>query len=1133
MDQQINFIHLRTYTDYSLGFGAIKIKELVKSSLKLGYPALAITDKNNLFGSLEYAIEAAKSGLQPIIGIDITIEYKSSKFGNIILISKNEQGYNNLMAISSMMYLKRDKDKPLFISIDDLIKHKSGLIAIICGPKDSVERISFNMQEFYIFADSDEIISHFGDNVYIELIRHNNMSATDIAYERSVIEYAYQQNVPIVATNSVAFLNSEFHEAQDSLMCIINGRYIAEDDRPKVEESFYLKTPNEMQQLFADLPEALENSVLIAMRCSYFPESRGPLLPKFASIAEAQMLEDESLSGLQQRFEQFKISEDNQDLYLQRLHFELKVINKMQYPGYFLIVSDFIRWSKKNSIPVGPGRGSGAGSIVAWALDITDLDPIKFGLLFERFLNPDRVSMPDFDIDFCQERRSEVIKYVQDKYGYDRVAQIITYGKLQARAVLRDVGRVLQMPYNVIDKICKMVPNNPANPVTLSEAIALDSELKESRNTDSDISKLLDISLKLEGLNRHVSTHAAGIVIADRPISQLAPLYLDANSDMPAVQYSMKYAESAGLIKFDFLGLKTLTVISWSMEILRQKGIILDISSINLDDKATYELLSTGNTVGIFQFESSGMRDAIKKLKPDSIGDLIALGSLYRPGPMDNIPSYINRKHGVEKAVYFHPLAEDILKETYGIIVYQEQVMEIAKVLAGFSLGEADLLRRAMGKKIKAEMEAQKEGFINGCIKNNINASKAAEIFALIEKFASYGFNKSHAAAYAMISYQTAYLKANYIKEFLVASINSEIHDTDKINLFIEEAKKFNVKILLPNINLSESMFCVEDDAIRFGLAAIKNVGLGVTNAIVSERRNGGLFTDIYDFINRLSAGVLNKRSLENIILSGCLDELETNRSRLFASAEMLLKYGIEQHNNKHSGQFSLFDDHFEMSKPHLHNETVWSKEEALSKEFLAFGFYLSDHPVLIYEKQLRKIGYTSSTSLESYKSSSQRGAKIAIAGVVISSKVKSSKRGKYAFIQLSDPYGLIEVSIFNESLLLKSKELMQVGVMVFIKAEIKRDVNGARILAEEMTALKDAIKNVTLCIEIEILEHNAAIALSKILSTEHIPGAKNVLLKQRLSCGSTISFKSKSPLYLLPSDEERVKQISGIIIND
>lgn len=1123
-----SFIHLRVYSDYSLGSGAIRIKDLVKSSVKQKFPALALTDKNNLFASLEYSMEALKYGVQPLVGIDICIHYGKDLYGNMVLIAKDQAGYTNLLKLASNVYLKRTANKQLSIDFGELLELESGLIVLAANPIDSIEKKAFSRKDGGSFEFLDTLRQKAKDRVYIELIRKSNETIEDRDFEKQMVDYAYKNNIPLVATNYASFLDPSFYEAQDALSCISGGRYILEEDRPRLASDFYLKSSQAMCELFADIPEAVHNTINIAKRCTVYSESRPPLLPKFTqdiSTPEEDIIRREATDGLKRRLSDLSLNKDAEKEYFERLDFELSVINKMFYAGYFLIVSDFIRWSKEQGIPVGPGRGSGAGSIVAWALEITDLDPIKFGLLFERFLNPDRVSMPDFDIDFCQERREEVIEYVKHKYGSDKVAQIITYGKLQARAVLRDVGRVLHMPYGAIDKICKMVPNNPANPVTLSEAIKLDKELQKSQDTDPEINKLLSISLQLEGINRHVSTHAAGVVIADRPIIEIVPLYCDDADGMPAVQYSMKYAEAAGLIKFDFLGLKTLTVISWTLKLLKTKGIELDISKLQLDDAPTYALLSKGATIGVFQFESAGMKDAIKRLKPDAIEDLIALGSLYRPGPMDNIPNYINRKHGLEKPEYLHPLMENCLRETYGIIVYQEQVMEIARALAGYTLGNADLLRRAMGKKIKAEMEAQREVFISGCVANNIDKSKAQEIFALIEKFASYGFNKSHAAAYAIISYQTAYLKANYTTEFLVASINSEIHDTDKINIFLQEAKKFNIPILLPDINKSIALFSIEDGAIRFGLGAIKNVGVAVVNKVIEERKKG-LWKSIYDFVERCGKGVVNRRMFEGLCRSGAFDSLDDNRRKLIESVESLLKYSQEYNAEKDSAQVGLFS--FESDdldqKPALERVEKWTIDEALRNEFEAFGFYLSSHPLEPFSAKLKKLGVMESDRVE-FISNQPKGTKITLAGAITSRKVKSSKRGKYAFIQISDRRGLIEVSIFNEEMLYKNDELLKVGNLIFLTADVRSDDSGQRIMVDSLCSIEEALGRVNTALSVIIKSNSAIEEVKELIGSS----GKKVILALKLESGELVSFNAANALCITEENERKLRRVNGV----
>ena len=856
------YIHLRVHSAYSLLEGALPVKLLAKLAAKDAQPALAVTDRNNLFGALEIAETLAGAGIQPITGCTLalgaseTAEDSGPKTngngaaspitGSIALLAKDAEGYRNLLSLSSTAFLDHSETGHPHITWAELARHNAGLIALTGGPDGPIDRLLRDDNTDAARAQLTSLKGIYGNRLYVEIQRHG--TAEERRVEPELLKLAYELEIPLVATNQCYFPSRDDFDAHDALICIAEGRYVSEDDRRKLTPEHYFKSRKEMMALFADLPEALENTVEIARRCAFRPRTHPPILPQFATAksddpetilkAETEELRVQAREGLAERLRVVGAAEGyTEDQYKERLEFELDIIARMKYPGYFLIVSDFIKWTKGQGIPVGPGRGSGAGSVVAWSLSITDLDPLRFGLLFERFLNPERVSMPDFDIDFCQERRDEVIRYVQDKYGAGRVAQIITFGKLQARAVLRDVGRVLQMPYGQVDRLCKMVPNNPANPVTLEEAIDGEPRLQDERDNDPVVANLLENSLKLEGLYRHASTHAAGVVIGDRPLIELVPLYRDPRAPLPATQFNMKWVEPAGLVKFDFLGLKTLTVIQRALALIKQRGIELDFATLELDDKKTYELMSRGDTVGVFQLESTGMRDSLRKLKPDRFGDIIAMVSLYRPGPMDNIPNYINRKYGLEKPDYLHPLIEDTLKETYGVIIYQEQVMQIAQQLSGYSLGEADLLRRAMGKKIKAEMDKQKVRFVEGALKNGVDKGRADYIFELVAKFAGYGFNKSHAAAYALLAYQTAYLKANYPVEFLAASMTYDMGNTDKLYLFAQEARRNKIDVLPPSVNASGVDFLPEDGAIRYCLSALKNFGRGAAEQIVSRAR--------------------------------------------------------------------------------------------------------------------------------------------------------------------------------------------------------------------------------------------------------------------------------------------------------
>ena len=842
-----DFVHLRVHSAYSLSEGAIHVKDLAKLCGEMAMPAVAVTDTNNLFGALEFSEAAAKFGVQPIIGCQLRVQSTADSAqtsrpgdgpkisGDMVFLAKDDAGYRNLLKLIAYAYLEtNDADEP-HISLDVMATYAEGLIILTGGAHGPLGKLLAGGQMPLAESFLDNLQAAFGDRLYMEIQRHG--TPEEQATEEMFLDLAYARDIPLVATNEVYFSDRSMYEAHDALMCIADGTYVSQQDRRNKTPEHYLKNAQEMRALFADLPEAINNTLVIAQRCAFMVEHIDPILPPY-NCGEGRTEEDElqaqSLEGLGARLEQYIYQKGMDEAartkaavpYRERLDYELGVINQMGFPGYFLIVADFIQWAKDRNIPVGPGRGSGAGSVVAWALNITDLDPLRFGLLFERFLNPERVSMPDFDIDFCQDRRDEVIRYVQEKYGRDHVAQIITFGKLQARAVLRDVGRVLEMPYGYIDKICKMVPNNPANPVSLPEAIASEPQLRELINEDPDVRRLTDMAKQLEGLYRHASTHAAGVVIGDRPLDNLIPLYRDPRSDMPVTGFNMKFVESAGLVKFDFLGLKTLTVLVTAEKLIRDNGVNIDLANLPLDDQATFDMISRGETAGVFQLESSGMVDVLKGMQPDTFEDIIAVVALYRPGPMDNIPSYIRRKHGEEKPDYLYPTLEPILRETFGIMIYQEQVMQIAQELSGYTLGGADLLRRAMGKKIQAEMDEQRQIFVKGAVKNGVPEKKASEIFEQVNKFAGYGFNKSHAAAYALVAYQTAYMKANHPVEFMAASMTLDINNTEKLNFFRQELQRLKIPVLPPDVNASDAVFTLEskgeEPAIRYALAAVK-----------------------------------------------------------------------------------------------------------------------------------------------------------------------------------------------------------------------------------------------------------------------------------------------------------------------
>src|SRR5271167_499541 len=917
------FVHLHVHSSYSLLEGALPIARLAELAKKDRQPALALTDTDNMFGALEFSEKMAGAGIQPIVGCALGVDFGDQDnrpgamgqgFARIVLLAAREEGYRSLLQLCSRAYLDTEQSEQPHIKLSWLAEAANGLIALSGGPNGPLDTAIAAGQGALSIARCEELQRLFGDRLYIELQRHG-MPAERVA-EAGLIELAYARGVPLVATNEPFFATREDYEAHDALLCIAEGRLVADGERRQLTAEHRYKTRAEMATLFADLLEALAATVEIAERCAFRPRTLAPILPRFSGLSgnkttaqadEADELRRAARAGLERRLARHPIAPgQTAEDYRDRLAFELGVIEKMKYAGYFLIVADFIQWAKAQGIPVGPGRGSGAGSLVAYALTITDLDPIRFGLLFERFLNPERVSMPDFDVDFCQERRDEVIHYVQERYGRDQVAQIITFGTLQARGVLRDVGRVLEMPYGQVDKLCKLVPQNPANPVTLARAIADEPRLQAAGDSEPVVRRAFDIAQKLEGLHRHASTHAAGIVIGDRPLTELVPLYRDPKSLMPVTQFNMKWVEPAGLVKFDFLGLTTLTVLDLVVKLVKRRGIDIDLTNLPLDDAKSYEMLARGETVGVFQVESAGMRRALIDMRPDRFEDLIVLVALYRPGPMANIPTYCARKLGYERTDYLHPKLEPILEPTFGIITYQEQVQQIARDLAGYSLGKADILRRAMGKKDKKEMASQRGDFISGAVERGIGRADAEAIFDTCAKFAEYGFNKSHSAPYALLTYQTAYMKANYPVEFLAASMTLDMGNTDKLAEFRAEAVRLGIKVEPPSINRSDVEFEVEGNTIYYALAALRGVGRQAVQSIL-DARGEKPFADMADFARRINPRAINKRVLESLAASGAFDVLEPNRARSFAAVDIVLAAAQRAHEDAAIGQSELF----------------------------------------------------------------------------------------------------------------------------------------------------------------------------------------------------------------------------------
>jgi DNA polymerase-3 subunit alpha len=1099
-----DFVHLRVHTAYSLSAGAIPIKELVAMCQAERMPAVAVTDTGNLFGALEVATTCSAAGIQPIIGCEIVLERNGAAEGSrpergfsepdrIVLLVQNELGYRNLLELVSRSYLAGEASTEPAITRSDLAQACQGLLCLTGGPRGPVGRLLGEGQPEAAEAVLTELEGLFPNRLYVELMRHG--TPEEMRTEPGLVELADRHDLPFVATNDAYFPDHDFYEAHDALLCVAETTVVADQERKRLTPYHFFRSAAQMREVFADLPEACDNTLVIARRCSFIPQPRQPILPAFPTadgVDDETALRRAARVGLDARLARAEIGEPAAPPYRERLEFELDMIVEMGFAGYFLIVSDIIQWAKRQGIPVGPGRGSGAGSVVAWALTITDLDPLRFGLLFERFLNPERVSMPDFDIDFCQDRRDEVIRYVQQKYGRDRVAQIITFGKLQARAVLRDVGRVLGVPYGQVDRLCKLVPNNPAHPVTLEQAIASEPALQQHRDTDETVARLMTIALKLEGLYRHASTHAAGVVIGDRPLAELVPLYRDPRSDIPVTQFNMKWVELAGLVKFDFLGLKTLTVLARARDLLAARHIRLDLESLPLDDRGAYELLARGETVGVFQLEGAGVRDMLKKLRPDCFEDIIAVVSLYRPGPMENIPRYIAVKHGEEVADYLHPALEGILKETHGIMIYQEQVMQIAQLLAGYSLGSADLLRRAMGKKIPAEMEAQRQLFIEGAVGRGVDAGLADHIFDQMAKFAGYGFNKSHAAAYALVAYQTAYLKASYPVEFLAALMTLDLGNTDKLNVFRQELDRLDIRLLPPDINRSEVTFAVEHDqqtgkpAIRYALAAVKGVGGQAMNDLVAERDAHGIFRDLFDFARRLDAKSFNRRQFENLAKAGAFDDLNPNRAQTLSAAEPLLRQASLAAEERESRQESLFgklDPSF-APRPTLPLVADWPPVERLQHEFAAIGFYLSSHPLDPYGKSLERAGVIRFAELPVGLTTND-AARFRLAGIAVGKKERTSARGnRFAFVQMSDPSGLFEVTVFSE-MLSEARGLLDSGQPLVVTVDVRSGEESLRLIAQQIEPLDTVVAHAAAGLRVFLGEARALSSLKSVITRE------------------------------------------------
>jgi len=1073
-----SFNHLKIHSQYSICEGAIKIDNLKENAKEFKIKSLGLCDTSNLCGAIEFSDKISKVGTQPIIGTQINFKFEDTT-GLLPMFAMDETGYKKIIELSSRSYLDNNETSDPHLNISDLLELDNNGISIFSGTVFGFFGKLFDKGKFSEITNLYKLLSkNFGDRFYLEIQRHNDQNES--SFEIFNLTQSKKLEISIIATNEVFYLTKDMHEAHDALICIGNKTYVNEKNRVKYTSEHYLKSNTEMSQLFSDIPEALKNNYNFPFRCNFRPLFSKPILPNISSTKDGDasvIIKKDSLDGLKDKFIRFFNLKDNEIknnekylLYKERLDHELEIIIKMEYASYFLIVSDYIKWAKNNDIPVGPGRGSGAGSLVAWCLSITDVDPIKYNLIFERFLNPDRISMPDFDIDFCEDKRDLVLEYLTKKYK-DSVAHIITFGKLKARMVIRDVGRVLGLAYGFVDSISKMIPFDPSRPQSLSECIASEPRLQKMINDDGRVKKLIELSLKLEGLNRNVATHAAGVVIADKKLTEVVPLYKDvsANLLLPSTQFDMYSAENAGLVKFDFLGLKTLTVINNTQKLIRKNNNDFDIQNINFEDQKVFELMSSGKTVGLFQIESAGMRDALIHMRPNHIEDIIALVALYRPGPMSNIPIYNDCKNGRKTPDYLHPLLEDILKPTYGVIIYQEQVMQIAQKLSGFTAGQADLLRRAMGKKKRAELEKQKLNFIAGAVNNGISKDVAAGIFLKIEPFAEYGFNKSHAAAYAIISYQTALLKTYYPKEFIAASMTMDISNQNKLSEFYEELKRLNVEIVRPDINECYADFKTENDKFYYALGGVKAVGSEAISNIVKERINNGKFLSINDFIKRVNPKDINKLQLEGLVKAGAFDKVNNNRQSIFSSIPNIISKSKNNFENKAANQIDLFGDSIDNEADVIENINDWEFEERLSKEFEAIGFFISDHPL----NQFKEI--FNDYKIKEYQNfySDDEVKEINIAATLLKlQERKTAKGNSYAVLKLTDLSSVFELFIFSDVLETNRENLKEGSslILTLTKTISSDEDRTKRINVRKIASLKDlfngSIKEITLNIK-------------------------------------------------------------------
>ncbi|MFH1784484.1 MAG: DNA polymerase III subunit alpha [bacterium] len=1147
-----NFVHLHTHTEYSLLDGTLSVLDLrgkpgplLNQAYEYKMSALAMTDHGTLFGAIRFYKAAISAGIKPIIGCEMYVapgsRFDRSARGiseasyHLTLLAKNEEGYKNLIRLVTAGYLEGFYYRPR-VDKEILTQNSKGLIALsgcLSGEvarfllQDDIERARTALDEYKNIFEKE--------NFYIEIQDHGLAEQKKI--NPLLVELSKKDSIPLVATNDCHYLKKSDAYAQDVFLCIGTARKINEENRMKFSSNeFYFKSPREMEQLFKDIPEALINTVKIAEKCNLELHFDKIYLPQYTvdtkkkDVDLDKYLQKQCEEGLRIRY-----PEITQEI-KKRLDYELEIISKMGYASYFLIVWDFIKYARQNNIPVGPGRGSGAGSLVAYSLKITNVDPMRYGLLFERFLNPERVSMPDLDIDFSDEGRESVINYVKEKYGHKNVAQIVTFGTLGARQVIRDVGRVLDVPLADTDKIAKLVPAEPG--ITLAMALGSSPELADLVRNDITVKKLYDVAVRLEGLTRHISKHAAGIVISKDDLTNYVPFCKNSKGDI-TTQYDGESLVKLGLLKVDFLGIRTLTVIQNTVNIVKRiKNINIDIENLALDDEKTYQLLSDAKSIGIFQLESGGMRDLLKKISPSILEDIIALVALYRPGPMGSgmLDDFVARKHGKKPVKYDHPLLEPLLKETYGIILYQEQVIQMAIIIAGFSPGQADLLRRAMGKKIPEEIEKQRHAFIEGAGKKGIKQAKAVKLFDLMAKFGGYGFNKSHSASYAFLAYQTAYLKANFPVEYMAALLTSEMGNTDKVALYISECQEMGIQILPPDVNQSRANFTVVDEGIRFGLAAVKNVGLGAIEAVIKARQSGG-FTSLYDFCKRVDLRSVNRRVVESLIKCGAFDFLTQYRAVLFESLDETLEKAAGIQKDVLAGQgsfFDLIDKHIEHEDDGNGKNSVpveeWPENKLLEYEKQALGFYVTGHPLAKYASQIK--AYTTANTQE--LSGVSEGQQVRVGGIVNKVKHSSTKKGeRMAMFELHDLEGSLPVVVFPSSYTPETTRYIHNDEMVIVSGQLNKRREYPQIILERIIPISQMRELLTSSIHIELktagLEEDVLDELRKTLGRHK--GRCPVFLRFSTTHHGALAMKSTN-LKVDPSDE-LIKDVEGLLGKD